>query len=69
MGTFFYKKGYKMATPQEKQKEYESRRITKKVSFNLNKEYDLIRFCENVDFSKWVKEKIRHEIELEKIKK
>lgn len=53
----------------EKRQEYESRRITKKVSFNIQSESDLIQFSERVDFSKWVKEKIRHEIELEKIKK
>ena len=53
----------------EKRKEYESRRITKKVSFNLKTEIDLINFSEQVDFSKWVKEKIRHEIEVEKLKK
>lgn len=53
----------------EKRQEYESRRITKKVSFNIQTENELIQFSERVDFSKWVKEKIRHEIELEKIKK
>ncbi|SSY81060.1 hypothetical protein [Alysiella crassa] len=53
----------------EKRQEYESRRMTKKVSFNIQTEFELIQFTERVDFSKWVKEKIRHELELEKIKK
>ena len=53
----------------EKRQEYESRRTTKKVSFNIQTEKELIQVSERVDFSKWVKEKIRHEIELEKIKK
>lgn len=55
--------------PPEKRQEYESRRITKKVSFNLQTESDLISFSERVDFSKWVKEKIKHELEIEKLKR
>lgn len=53
-------------TPQQK---YEEKRIAKRISFNLEKEIDLIEFTNEVDFSKWVKEKIRHELELRKLKK
>lgn len=48
---------------------YESKRILKHVSFNTEKEADLIEISNNLDFSKWVKEKLKHELELEKLKK
>lgn len=38
---------------------YESKRTTKKVSFNQEKEADLLAFANSVDFSQWVKEQIR----------
>ena len=52
-------------TPQQK---YEEKRIAKRVSFNYEKELDLINFTNEIDFSKWVKEKINHELELQKLK-
>ncbi|HGT1990501.1 TPA: hypothetical protein ACMWU3_000663 [Neisseria gonorrhoeae] len=51
------------------QKSYESKRVLKHVSFNTEKEANLLEFSNNLDFSKWVKEKLKHELELEKLKK
>ncbi|ENX9551949.1 hypothetical protein DEE29_09915, partial [Neisseria gonorrhoeae] len=48
---------------------YESKRVLKHVSFNTEKEANLLEFSNNLDFSKWVKEKLKHELELEKLKK
>lgn len=48
---------------------YESKRILKHVSFNTEKEAELLELANNLDFSKWVKEKLKHELELEKLKK
>lgn len=41
---------------------YESTRRTKRVSFNIEKEAELLEFANSVDFSNWVKEKIKLEI-------
>ena len=43
-------------------KEYEQKRDTKRVSFNKEKEAVLLEFANSVDFSNWVKEKIKLEI-------
>ena len=37
---------------------YEQKRETKRVSFNKEKESELLEFANSVDFSNWVKEKI-----------
>lgn len=41
---------------------YEQKRDTKRVSFNIEKEAELLEFANSVDFSNWVKNKIREEI-------
>lgn len=43
-------------------KTYEQKRDTKRVSFNKEKEAALLGFANSVDFSNWVKEKIKLEI-------
>lgn len=58
-----------METKKTPQQKYEEKRIVKRISFNSEKESDLIEFCNKVDFSKWVKEKIKHELSLESLKK
>ena len=40
---------------------YESKRQVKKVSFNAETEKDLLEFANSIDFSSWVKQKIRDE--------
>lgn len=51
------------------QEKYALKRVVKTVSFNSEKELDLIKFSENLDFSNWVKSKIRGAMESEKFKK
>lgn len=43
-------------------KTYEQKRDTKRVSFNKEKESELLNFANSVDFSNWVKDKIKREI-------
>ncbi|PKH29163.1 hypothetical protein [Acinetobacter radioresistens] len=43
-------------------KKYEDKRKSKRVSFNLETETDLLDFAESVDFSSWVKELIKKEL-------
>lgn len=43
-------------------KTYEQKRDTKRVSFNKEKESELLEFANSVDFSNWVKDKIKREI-------
>lgn len=43
-------------------KTYEQKRDTKRVSFNKEKEAALLEFANSVDFSNWVKEKIKAEL-------
>lgn len=45
----------------EYQRKYEEKRVFKKVSFNTEKEADLLEIAKNIDFSQWVKEQIRKE--------
>ena len=40
-------------------KEYEKKRDAKRVSFNVEKEKELLEFANSVDFSNWVKQKIK----------
>lgn len=56
----------KKPTPQQK---YETKRFVKRVSFNLENERDILEFSKKLDFSNWVKKKLRHEMELEKFRK
>ncbi|HGL9191356.1 TPA: hypothetical protein ACKLWM_001011 [Neisseria gonorrhoeae] len=58
-----------MNPTKQSKKSYESKRVLKHVSFNTEKEVNLLEFSNNLDFSKWVKEKLKHELELEKLKK
>lgn len=44
-------------------KTYEQKRDTKRVSFNKEKESDLLEFANSVDFSNWVKEMIKNRLE------
>lgn len=43
---------------------YEKKRITKRVSFNQNDEFEnlLLEFANTLEFSTWVKEKLKEEI-------
>lgn len=43
-------------------KTYEQKRDTKRVSFNTEKEAELLEFANSVDFSNWVKDKIKAEL-------
>lgn len=58
-----------MNPTKQSKKSYESKHVLKHVSFNTEKEANLLEFSNNLDFSKWVKEKLKHELELEKLKK
>lgn len=49
----------KAAKAAEYRKKYEQQRVMKGVSFHKEKEADLLRFIENVDFSQLVKEMLR----------
>ncbi|HEZ4471046.1 TPA: hypothetical protein ACJJD0_001375 [Neisseria meningitidis] len=48
----------------EYRKKYEQKRLVKHVSFNLEKEKELVEFVQNEaeDFSNWVKEVIKEKI-------
>lgn len=46
----------------EYQRKYEEKRVFKKVSFNVEKEADLLELSKSMDFSQWVKEKLREEL-------
>ncbi|WP_448977626.1 hypothetical protein [Neisseria sp.] len=43
----------------EYRKRAEAKRVIKKVSFNRETERDILEIANNLDFSQWVKEKIR----------
>ena len=58
-----------MSNETNPKKQYEAKRILKHVSFNTEKEADLLEMANSFDFSKWVKEKLKHELELEKLKR
>lgn len=45
----------------EYRKRAEAKRVIKKVSFNRETERDILEIANNLDFSQWVKEKIREE--------
>ncbi|HFC3704370.1 TPA: hypothetical protein ACFI5W_002093, partial [Neisseria gonorrhoeae] len=65
----YFQQGGRMNPTKQSKKSYESKRVLKHVSFNTEKEAKLLEFSNNLDFSKWVKEKLKHELELEKLKK
>lgn len=47
----------------EYQKKYEEKRVVKKVSFNLDKDKEILKFVENKDFSNTVKELLKKEMQ------
>ncbi len=47
-------------------KNYEKKRIMKPISFNTETEKELLEFANSVDFSNWVKQKIRDELSAQK---
>ncbi|CBA05259.1 TPA: hypothetical protein ACFMWQ_000896 [Neisseria meningitidis] len=49
----------------EYRKRAEAKRTTKKVSFNLETEKDILDVANNIDFSQWVKEKLREKLKKE----
>lgn len=55
-----------MLNKPDRSKKYESKRLKMTVSFNKENEQDIKRldFCQSVEFSKWVKDKIDLEIGL-----
>lgn len=46
----------------EYRKRAEAKRTTKKVSFNLESEKDILELANNLDFSQWVKERLREKL-------
>ncbi len=46
----------------ESRKRYEKKRIFKNASFNTETEGDLLEYADSLDFSQWVKEKLREEL-------
>lgn len=53
---------------QKARQKYDQKRITKSVSFNSETEQELLIFTENIDFSNWVKAKIKGDIESDKFR-
>lgn len=51
------------------QQKYSLKRVNKSVSFNSETEQDLIEFAEQLDFSNWVKAKIKGDIEADKFRR
>lgn len=51
------------------QQKYAEKRVTKSVSFNLEIEHDLFEYSRKLDFSNWVKAKIRGDMETDKYRK
>ena len=47
-------------------KNYEKKRIMKPISFNTETEKELLEFANSVDFSNWVKQKIKDEVSVQK---
>lgn len=41
---------------------YESKRAIKPISFNTETEKELLKFANSVDFSNWVKQKIKEAV-------
>ena len=42
----------------DRKKDYEKKRVSKRVSFNIEKEKHLLEFAKTFDFSKWVKDEL-----------
>lgn len=47
----------------EYRKKAEANRMTKRVSFNRKTEKEMLAFANSVDFSQWVKDKIRETLQ------
>lgn len=43
-------------------RKYDDKRQIKKVSFNIETEKNLLDFANSIDFSNWVKQKIKEEL-------
>lgn len=53
-----------MTTSSDKaKKKYEDKRVKMTVSFNPEKETELLDFAKSINFSEWVKQKIKEEKE------
>lgn len=51
------------STAQDKaRRKYDDKRQIKKVSFNTETEEDILKFANSVNFSEWVKQKIKEEL-------
>jgi hypothetical protein len=46
----------------DRKKKYEDKRVIKRVSFNTTTEKELLEFADSIDFSTWVKEKIKDQL-------
>ena len=46
----------------DRKKKYEDKRVIKRVSFNTTTEKELLAFADSIDFSTWVKEKIKDQL-------
>lgn len=51
------------------QEKYAEKRVTKSISFNLENEKDLFEYSKKLDFSNWVKARIRGDMEADKFRK
>lgn len=49
----------------ERHQKYNKKRRNKTVSFFIESEADLLSFADSIDFSNWVKRKIKQEIKKE----
>ena len=58
-----------MDAQKKAEQKYSLKRVNKSVSFYMETEKELIEFAEQVEFSNWVKAKIKGEIETNKFKK
>lgn len=47
---------------EDRQEKYENKRKIKRASFNLETEKELFDYANSIDFSNWVKEKLREEM-------
>ena len=47
----------------EYQRKYETKRVIKRVSFNMENEADLLEIANNLDFSQWVKQVMKEKFQ------
>lgn len=46
----------------DRKKKYEDKRVIKRVSLNTTTEKELLEFADSIDFSTWVKDKIKEQL-------